>query len=113
WAVALLMAGGLLLLQGPGGAAQRASVADGKGGEPPGLGRCHMETCSWTRIRSERLVAQRGKYRLIEVTLIGGASLHPGGRYPDRYAPGIDIEWRAEPHRLHVLCAAEMPSVIQ
>jgi hypothetical protein len=110
---ALLIVAGPALVHPAHGQARSEPSKSTRGSAPTGLGRCHMEACSWTRIESERLVRQRGKYRLIKVSLTSGRSEHPDGSYPGEYSPGIRIEWNAERHELHVLCAAEMPAVIE
>lgn len=75
------------------------------------IGRCHMDSCSWSIELSRKTVQQRDGDRLVRLTLLGGTSEHSGGEYPT--LPGdAKIAWNKTPHELYVLCSRRLPAVI-
>jgi hypothetical protein len=86
--------------------------AAGSDAQRPEQGRCHMEACSWSIIKGERLLRREGPYRLYRVTLQSGSSEHPGGDYPAGYSDEVEIDWNGQDHTLYLLCAPEMPTVL-
>jgi hypothetical protein len=89
-----------------------AEPTAGSDAQRPEQGRCHMEACSWSIIKGERLLRREGPYRLYRLTLQSGSSEHPGGVYPAGYSHEVKIDWNSQDHKLFVLCAPEMPAVL-
>jgi hypothetical protein len=79
---------------------------------PPTIGRCHMGSCTWGRTISVRIVQQSEEQAILEVTLLGGESIHDNPEdYPNSYNKSIPIEWDKETHKIVVTCSYEHPSV--
>lgn len=75
--------------------------------ENPRLGRCYMESCSWSIENARSTVRKTNDGELIQLTLLGGTSADGGTiRQPK------PIKWNKKPHTAYVLCSKKLPTVI-
>ncbi len=78
-------------------------------GDEPFIGRCHMGVRLWYCLREKKLIQKKGDDAVLyEVRLLGGTSEHTGG-YPEKYDPGVSIEWDASPSTVTAFCYFKLP----
>ncbi len=68
---------------------------------PPSLGRCHMDSCSWSKPISVHAVQKSSEQAVLEVNLLGGESANENGK----------IKWSKKPHKITIVCSSQHPSV--
>lgn len=78
----------------------------------PGIGRCHMGECSWSRELSQAILKENASGTLVKITLLGGSSSHPDDDYPAGFGPKVPISWARKPHDVFVFCSLHLPAVM-
>lgn len=75
---------------------------------------CRQGECHWQQIRRiERVRRGASGEVLRRLVSRAGRSAHPGDRMPpDRYSPGLRIEWAAAPRIEYALCSTRRPATI-
>lgn len=70
------------------------------------LGRCHMNSCSWSKTLNKNAIADNRCGRLIQLELLGGESENEAD---------LDlstIQWNTATHIVYLFCSKYLPSVI-
>lgn len=75
-----------------------------------GAGRCYMDSCTWSKILSNKVISQTGHETLVKTIILGGITHHRNGNYPNT-APK-KIKWDSKPHAITTICSYHSPSVI-
>lgn len=70
----------------------------------PTLGRCHMDSCSWSKTLSKEEITSDDRGKLIKLKLLGGESPN------DNKKP--KIKWNKEPHEVYIFCSTRLPAVM-
>ncbi len=70
----------------------------------PTLGRCHMDSCSWSKTLSKEEITSDDRGKLIKLKLLGGESPN------DDKKP--KIKWNKDPHEVYIFCSTRLPAVI-
>lgn len=74
-------------------------------------GRCHMGSCSWVKWLSVVQARASSTEEELEVTLLGGDSVHEEtSAYPSSHQD-VEINWNPSPHTVKVTCSHSNPSV--
>ena len=82
--------------------------------QSPFMGRCHMDYCSWIKIKEQKLIKEEGAARLYEVRTDYGSSYHPSvrlqnGSYPKSYSKRLKVEWSSEKGSHYIFCYNRLP----
>lgn len=72
------------------------------------LGRCYMDSCSWSKELSRDFVGASANGVLYKLVLVGGTSNHPNGQYQMKRR----IIWNKEPHIVFVFCSKKFPATL-
>lgn len=79
----------------------------------PLRGRCRMEVCDWSVLRSKAVLWADRRGALLKVEVIAGDSKHSSeGEYPNEFSDGVKAAWDSKPHEYFVFCSKSFPSVI-
>lgn len=70
----------------------------------PTLGRCHMDSCSWSKTLGKEEITSDDRGKLIKLKLLGGESPN------DDKKP--KIKWNKDPHEVYIFCSTRLPAVI-
>lgn len=79
----------------------------------PLRGRCRMEVCDWSVLRSKTILWADRRGALLKVEVIAGDSKHSSeGEYPNEFSDGVKVAWDSKTHEYFVFCSKSFPSVI-
>ncbi len=70
------------------------------------LGRCHMDSCSWSKTMSKEEIASDERGRLIMLKLLGGSSQNNDNQKKPK------IKWNKSPHNIYIFCSKKLPAVM-
>lgn len=93
---------------------QNAVAPDATSRSGPRPGRCHMDVCSWSVVRSKTVLWSDRRGALLRIEAIGGASEHKNdsGGYPTEFTDKVRVEWDTKLYEYHVFCSKSLPAVI-
>jgi len=80
-------------------------VSASQAGDPT-LGRCHMDSCSWSKTMSKEEIASDERGRLIMLKLLGGSSQNDDNQKKPK------IKWNKSPHNVYIFCSKKLPTVM-
>lgn len=72
----------------------------------PALGRCHMDSCSWSKTLSKQEIASDERGKLIMLKLLGGESQNDDNQKKPK------IKWNKSPHEVYIFCSTRLPAVM-
>lgn len=71
------------------------------------LGRCHMDSCSWSQSQSTKILSNTKTEMMLEATILGGTS--PFDPEEDSSNGDEKIVWNKKPHKVILYCSHEHP----
>jgi len=74
------------------------------------LGRCHMDSCSWSKTIKKETIKSSKQDKLIRLVLLGGESNNEPSNNEELNNP--KITWSKDTHEVFVFCSTKLPSVI-
>jgi len=79
----------------------------------PLRGRCRMEVCDWSVLRSKTVLWADGRGGLLKVEVFAGESKHAAeDGYPNEFSDKVRVSWDSKPHEYFVFCSKSFPSVL-
>jgi hypothetical protein len=72
----------------------------------PTLGRCHMDSCSWSKTLSKKEIASDERGKLILLQLLGGSSPNDDNQNKPK------ITWNKSSHEVYIFCSTRLPAVM-
>ena len=67
------------------------------------LGRCHMDYCSWGKVKNKKIIASSNTSINVEATILGGES---------PMSATDKVKWNSTTHKLIAICSKQNPSII-
>lgn len=67
-------------------------------------GSCHMDSCSWAKAVSTKIIQNTPDQAILEVKILGGDS-------PDTPNAAKKISWDKKPHQITLVCSYTHPSI--
>ena len=77
-----------------------------------GFGRCHMGICTYSQIKSSKVLNKTANETIVQVSVLGAISKHEDAEdYPKLGTLPANIEWDSEPHQILARCSLNNPAI--
>ena len=77
-----------------------------------GFGRCHMGICTYSQIKSSKVLNKMANETIVQVSVLGAISKHEDAEdYPKLGTLPANIEWDSEPHQILARCSLNNPAI--